>query len=117
MAQRAMQISVIGCLNNCISEYNEKLRKLRQLLDDSFVQDEIEDEIKDYLGGWDAENVSINEILDEFFDQDHGMIKIGTMLVSDLQKALWGDFSKMEILQAETDEEKESLKQIVESLH
>ena len=117
MAQRTMRISVIGCLNNCISEYNEKLRKLRQLLDDPFVQDEIEDEIKNYLGGWDAENMSINEILDEFFEQDHGMIKIGTMLASDLQKALWGDFSKMEILQAETDDEKESLKQIVESLH
>ena len=63
MAQRTMTISIIGCLNNCISEYNEKLRKLRQLLDDPFVQDEIEDEIKDSLGGWDAENMSIDEIL------------------------------------------------------
>lgn len=117
MTQRTMQISVIGCLNNCIREYNEKLHKLRQLLDNTSVQDEIEDEIKDYLGGSDAENMSVGEVLDEFFDQEHGMIKIGTMLAGDLQKALWGDFSKMEILQAKTDDEKAALKQIVDALH
>lgn len=116
MAQRTMTISIIGCLNNCISEYNEKLRKLRQLLDDQFVQDEIEDEIKDYLGDWDAENMSIDEILNEFFDQDHGMIKIGAALVSDLQKAKFGNFSKMEILKADTDDEKASIKQVVDLL-
>ena len=116
MAQRTMTISIIGCLNNCICEYNEKLRKLRQLLDDPFVQDEIEDEIKDSLGGWDAENMSIDVILNEFFDQDHGMIKIGASLVSDLQKAKFGDFSKMEILKADTDDEKASIKQVVDLL-
>ena len=74
-------------------------------------------EMTDLLRGSDAENMSVGEVLDEFFDQEHGMIKIGTMLAGDLQKALWGDFSKMEILQAKTDDEKAALKQIVDALH
>lgn len=116
MAQRGMRISVIGCLNNCIREYRDKLRVLRNLLDDEYVRGEIGDEIKEYLGD-EYENDNIDEVLDEFFDQDHGMIKIGTMLAEDLHKALMGDFSHMEILKADTDEEKESIKQIVDALH
>lgn len=113
MAQRTMGISIIGCLNNCINAYQEKLRTLRYLLNDSYVRDEIADEIKEYLGDGEED---IDNVLDEFFDQDHGMIKIGALLVSDLQKAKFGDFSKMEILQADTDEEKASIKQIVDML-
>lgn len=113
MAQRTMGISIIGCLNNCINAYQEKLRTLRNLLNDSCVRDAIEYEIKDYLGDGDED---IDYVLDEFFDQDHGMIKIGALLVSDLQKAKFGDFSKMEILKADTDDEKASIKQIVDML-
>ena len=50
MAKRTMSISIIGCLNNCINAYQEKLRTLRDLLNDSYVRDEIADEIKEYLG-------------------------------------------------------------------
>lgn len=116
MAQRGMTISVIGCLNNCIREYQNKIRTLRNLLNNEYVRDNIEDEIKDYLGG-EYENDSIDTVLDNFFDQDHGMIKIGTLLVEDLQKAQWGDFDKMEILKADTDEEKAIIKQVVDILH
>lgn len=116
MAQRGMTISIIGCLNNCINEYRAKMRTLRNLLNDEYVRGEIEDEIKEYLGD-EYENDSIDTVLDEFFDQDCGMIKIGTLLVEDLQKAKWGDFEKMEILKAETDEEKAQLKHVVDVLN
>lgn len=116
MAQRGMTISIIGCLNNCIREYQDKMRTLRNLLDDTFVHDTIADEIQEHL----ADNVngrSVDEVLDEFFDQDHGMIKLGTLLIEDLQKAKWGDFDKMEILKADTDEEKAAIKQVVDILN
>lgn len=116
MAQRGMTISVIGCLNNCIREYQNKIRTLRNLLNNEYVRDNIEDEIKDYLGG-EYENDSIDTVLDNFFDQDHGMIKIGTLLVEDLQKSQRGDFDKMELLKADTDEEKAIIKQVVDILH
>lgn len=116
MAQRGMTISIIGCLNNCIREYQDKMRTLRNLLNDDYVRDEIEDEIKEYLGD-EYEDDSIDTVLDEFFDHDHGMIKIGTLLVKDLQKAKWGEFEKMEILKAETDEEKAQLKHVVDVLN
>ena len=116
MAQRTMGISIIGCLNNCINEYNEKLRTLRDLLNDRWVRDEIEDEIKEYLGNSNNEDLAIDDVLNEFFDQDHGMIKIGASLISDLQKAKFGDFSKMEILKADTNDEKASIKQVVDLL-
>lgn len=116
MTKRTIGISIIGCLNNCIRDYNEKLRTLRDLLNDSCVRDCIEDEIKDYLGDGNNESLTVDDVLNDFFDQDHGMIKIGAMLVSDLQKAKFGDFSKMEILQADTDDEKASIKQIVDLL-
>lgn len=116
MAQRGMTISIIGCLNNCINEYRAKMRTLRNLLNDEYVRGEIEDEIKEYLGD-EYENDSIDEVLDDFFDHDHGMIKIGTLLVEDLQKAKRGEFEKMEILKAETDEEKAQLKYVVDVLN
>ena len=116
MAQRGITISVIGCLNNCIREYQDKMRTLRDLLNDEYVRDSIEDEIKEYLGDG-YENDSIDTVLDDFFDQDHGMVKIGTLLVEDLQKAHMGDFDKMEILKTDTDEEKAILKQVVDVLH
>lgn len=116
MAQRSMTISIIGCLNNCIRDYQEKMRTLRNLLNDTFVRDTIEDEIKEHL----ADNVddrSIDDVLDEFFDQDHGMIGIGTRLIEDLKKAKWSDFDKMEILKADTDEEKAQIKHVVDILN
>lgn len=116
MAQRGMTISIIGCLNNCIREYQDKMRTLRNLLDDTFVHDTIADEIQEHL----TDNVngrSVDEVLDEFFDQDHGMIKLGTLLIEDLQKAKWCDFDKMEILKADTDEEKAAIKQVVDTLN
>lgn len=116
MAQRQIGISIIGCLNNCIRDYQEKMRTLRNLLNDTLVRDTIEDEIKEHL----ADNVddrSIDDVLDEFFDQDCGMIKIGTLLIEDLQKAKWGDFDKMEILKADTDEERAQIKQVVDILN
>lgn len=116
MAQRGMTISVIGCLNNCIREYQNKMRTLRNLLNDEYVRDNIEDEIKEYLGD-EYENDSIDTVLDDFFDQDHGVIKIGTLVVEDLQKAQWGDFDKMEILKADTDDEKAIIKQVVDILN
>ena len=116
MAQRDITISVIGCLNNCIREYQDKMRTLRDLLNDEYVRDSIEDEIKEYLGNG-YENDSIDTVLDDFFDQDHGMVKIGTLLVEDLQKAHMGDFDKMEILKADTDEEKAEIKQVVDILN
>lgn len=115
MAQRGMTISIIGCLNNCISEYRSKMRDMRNLLEDEYVKEAISDEICEYLSDKDCDNPK--EVIEDFFDQEHGMIKIGTLLVEDLQKAKFGDFDKMEMLQAETAEEKAELKQVVDILN
>ena len=111
----SMTISVIGCLNNCIRAYQDKMRTLRNLLEDKYVKDVISDEICEYLSDNDCDNPK--EVIEDFFDQEHGMIKIGTLLVEDLQKAKWGDFDKMEMLQAKTEEEKAELKQVVDALN
>ena len=115
MAERQITVSIIGCLNNCIREYRNKMRVMRNLLEDEYVQDVIDDEIKEYL----AEDINddLNKVLEDFFDQEHGMIKIGTTLAEDLQKAKWGDFDKMEMLRAETEEEKAELKQVIDVLN
>lgn len=115
MAERQITVSIIGCLNNCIREYRNKMRVMRNLLEDEYVQDVIDDEIKEYL----AEDINddLDKVLEDFFDQEHGMIKIGTTLAEDLQKAKWGDFDKMEMLRAETEEEKAELKHIVDALN
>lgn len=115
MTQRGMSISIIGCLYNCIHDYEDKMRQIKNLLNDTLVKNEIEDEIKDYLGGDDS--LPVDEILEDFFDTEHGMIKIGKMLIEDLQNAKFGNFYKMEILKADTDEEKDNIKTIVGMLN
>lgn len=115
MAKRQMTISIIGCLNNCIREYRNKMRVMRNLLEDEYVKEAISDEICEYLSDNDCDNPK--EVIEDFFDQEHGMIKIGTLLAEDLQKAKWGDFDKMEMLQANTEEEKAELKQVVDVLN
>lgn len=115
MAMRAMSISITGCLYNCIRDYQDKMRQMKNLLNDTFVKDEIEDEIKEYLG--DDASLPVDEILDNFFDTNHGMIKIGTMLIEDMISAKNGNFSNFQILSANTDEEKNAIKQIVDMLN
>lgn len=115
MAQRSMTISIIGCLNNCIREYQEKMHDMRCLLNS--VKDDIGDEIIEHLADGIVETTNVDEVIEDFFDNDHGMIKIGSLLIQDLQRAKWGEFDKMEILKVDTDEVKAQLKHVVDILN
>lgn len=111
---RRMGISIIGCLSNCMREYGDKIATVGYLLND--IKEICPREIIENLSDKHNSDADIDEIIEDFMDEEHGMIKIGSMLISDLLKARHDDYEHFELLVCKNEEDKNTIHKMVEML-
>lgn len=111
---KQMNISLIGCFINLISNYEERLRRCRELIEDSDIED---DSIKETLLDGSSQYCCGNRYQEDSFEDMNEFFNvkdIGKTIIHDLFAISDNQFDKVEAFMVDTEEKRQNLKTLTD---
>lgn len=109
-----MNISLIGCFINLIHNYEERLRRCQELIEDNDIS---EDKIKETLLDGSSQYCCGNRYREDSFEdmEEFFNVKdIGKTIIHDLLAISDNQFDKVEALMVNTEERRQNLKTLTD---